>query len=55
MHFPNGITDADNQKEKSSRNEKSCHSDLFPVAVVQTPSRQHQKSNFSNSDASKDK
>jgi hypothetical protein len=33
--------------------EKIVYSDLIVLAVVQTPPRQHQKSSFSNSNASK--
>jgi hypothetical protein len=43
--------DAHNQKKKNYKKEKSRYNDLFLVAAVQTPPRQHQKSSFSNSEA----
>jgi hypothetical protein len=54
MQCPNGIADAHIQKqEKNYRKENSRYSELFFVAAVQPPPRQHQKSSFSNSDVSK--
>jgi hypothetical protein len=42
-----------NQKEEEKKEEKSRYNDLFLVAIVQTPPRQHPKFKFSKSDASK--
>jgi hypothetical protein len=51
---PNDIKDAHKQKDmKKYIKEISSYSALFLIAAVQTPPRQHQKSSFSNSDASK--
>jgi hypothetical protein len=45
--------DAHNQKEEELQKKKSHYSDLFLIAAIQTPPRQHQKSSFSNRDALK--
>jgi hypothetical protein len=52
---PNDITDAHSQKKKkNNREEKSRYGDKFLVEAVQiTPPKQHQKSSFSNIDASR--
>jgi hypothetical protein len=41
------------KKEKKYKKEKPRSSDLFPEIAALTPPRQHQKSTFSKSDASK--
>jgi hypothetical protein len=52
MQCPNDIMDADNQKEEEEIHErKDPYNDLFLEATVDIPPKQ--KSNFSNSDASK--
>jgi hypothetical protein len=44
---------AKNRRRITKKKEKSRFSDLFPRAATLTPPRQHQKSSFSKSDASK--
>jgi hypothetical protein len=55
MECPNGITDAHSQKiqEELQKKKKSRYIDLFLVAAVQPPPRQHYKFSFSKSDTSK--
>jgi hypothetical protein len=52
MHCPRDITNAHSQKKKKEL-KKSRYSDLFLKTAILTPPRQHQKSSFSESDASK--
>jgi hypothetical protein len=53
-HFPSGITDAHSWK-KEELQKKSYYIDIFLETTVLTPPRQHQKSSFTKSDASKNK
>jgi hypothetical protein len=51
-NVPNGITNTHSQKLEEILQKRS-YSDLFLVAAVQIPPRQHQKFSFSNSDVFK--
>jgi hypothetical protein len=54
-HCPSDITDAHSPKHKEElqKKEKSRYSNLFLETTALTPPKQHQKFNFSKSDASK--